>query len=152
MENQGITTKETPSGAQPANELSVTTPGESDMSAREERRMILRMVEEGKISPEEGAKLLAAVGEQGETPPVGRKDAFDDSRVLRIRVSDLVTGQEKVNVNVPVGFVRFGLRFIPKSANIDVDAISAALDSGMRGRIVDVTADDDGKRVEVFFE
>ncbi|MFN2201723.1 MAG: SHOCT-like domain-containing protein [Caldilineaceae bacterium] len=152
MQNNNIATRETPTGAMPANELSATTPGENDMSAQEERRMILRMVEEGKISPEEGAKLLAAVGESSDTPPAGPKDSFDDSRVLRIRVSDLVTGQEKVNVNVPVGFVRFGLRFIPESANIDVQAILDALDSGMRGRIVDVTADDDGKRVEVFFE
>ena len=34
------------------------------MASSEERMMILRMVEEGKITPEEGARLLAATGER----------------------------------------------------------------------------------------
>ncbi len=124
------------------------------MTAREERLTILRMVEEGKITPEEGAKLLAAIGEtaQAASPAGEGTDSFDMSSVLRVRVTDLVTGQQKVNVNLPVGFVRFGLRFVPESANVDVPAILAALDSGVRGRIVDVTAEEDGKRVEIFIE
>lgn len=126
--------------------------GESEMPAREERLTILRMVEEGKISPEEGAKLLGAIGESQETQAIHGADEFDMSNALRIRVTDIVTGQQKVNVNLPVGLVRFGLRFIPKSADVDVQAIQSALDSGLRGRIVDVIADEDGKRVEIFVE
>jgi hypothetical protein len=34
------------------------------MASSEERMMILRMVEEGKITPEEGARLLSAMGER----------------------------------------------------------------------------------------
>jgi hypothetical protein len=122
------------------------------MSLREERLMILRMVEEGKISPEEGAKLLAAIGENQETTVQADADTFDMSRMLHIRVTDTVTGQQKVNVNVPIGLVRLGLRFVPESADVDVAAITAALDSGTRGRIVDVMAEEDGKHVEIFIE
>ena len=122
------------------------------MSTREERLMILRMVEEGKISPEEGAKLLAAVGEDQEPSAPADAGAFDMSRMLQIRVSDTVDGQQKVNVNIPIGFVRFGLRFVPESADVDTAAILAALDSGVQGRIVDVVAEEDGKHVEIFVE
>ena len=37
------------------------------MPSQEERMVILRMIEEGKITPEEGARLLAAIGERGES-------------------------------------------------------------------------------------
>ncbi len=129
-----------------------TALGEHNMSIREERLMILRMVEEGKISPEEGAKLLAAIGDNQVVATVEQVDSFDMTRMLRIRVSDTFTGQEKVNVNLPIGFVRFGLRFVPESASVDVAAILAALDSGVRGRIIDVFAEEDGKHVEIFIE
>lgn len=130
----------------------LVTVGGDDMSTREERLMILRMVEEGKISPEEGAKLLAAVGEDQEPSAPADAGSFDMSRMLQIRVSDTVTGQQKVNVNIPIGFVRFGLRFVPESADVDTAAILAALDSGVQGRIVDVVAEEDGKHVEIFVE
>ena len=38
------------------------------MVSNEERMMILRMVEEGKVTPEEGARLLAAIGERQAEP------------------------------------------------------------------------------------
>lgn len=139
-------------GAGAVNTDVVTISGEENMSAREERLTILRMVEEGKITPEEGAKLLGAIGEQEEAPSVEGADSFDMSSVVRIRVTDTVTGQQKVNINLPVGLVRFGLRFVPESADIDTPAIMAALDSGVRGRIIDVIAEEDGKRVEIFIE
>ena len=126
------------------------------MTVREERMTILRMVEEGKISPEEGAKLLAAIGESSanstNASAAGDSSAFDMSSVLRIRVTDIATGQQKVNVNIPIGLVSFGLRFVPESADVDVAAIQEALDKGVRGQIVDVTADEDGKRVEIYIE
>ncbi len=127
------------------------------MPASEERAMILRMVEEGKISAEEGARLLAALGDAGQTVPprsnAAVDSAFDTSTAaLRIRVSDAATGKSKVNVNIPVGLVRLGLRFIPKSANIDTEKIMHALDTGMKGRIVDVVDEDDDTHVEIYIE
>jgi len=127
--------------------------GEQDMPSREERAMILRMVEEGKISAEEGARLLAALGEDRQGPaPRSATPVSGMSTVLRIRVSDLATGHQKVSINVPIGLARLALRYIPKTASVDVDEILHALDAGMKGRIVDVMADEDNTRVEIFYE
>ncbi len=122
------------------------------MSAKEERLTILRMVEEGKISPEQGAKLLAAIGEKEAKQEQAPADTFDTSATMRIRVTDSETGQTKVNVNLPIGLVRFGLRFVPASAKVDTDAIMAALNSGYKGQIVDVVAEDDKKHVQIFID
>lgn len=138
------------------------------MPTSDERMLILRMVEEGKISPEDGARLMGALGEQGrEVPPaapawepgpaaepgVGMGPVpLNNGRQLHVRVSNGATGKQKVNVNIPLGLVDFGLRFVPAKANVDVAAIREALHSGMTGRIVDVMDEEKGDRVEVFIE
>lgn len=122
------------------------------MPTSEERQMVLRMVEEGKITPEEGARLLAALGQAepaAAPPPPPRPSA---SRFMRIRVSDAATDQQKVAVNLPLSLVSFGLRFVPKDANVDVQAVRDALDSGLSGRIVEVLDEEEGRRVEIFVE
>ncbi len=122
------------------------------MSVNKERMTILRMVEEGKISPEEGAELLAAVGEQEAQTASQNAESFDMSSTLRIRVMNTVTGICKANVSLPIGLVHLGLRFVPQSADVDTEAIQAALDSGMRGCIVDVEDEEDGVHVQIFIE
>ncbi len=120
------------------------------MANNEERMMILRMVEDGKISAEEGARLLKALGADG-TPPAGAAPT-GPTRNMRVRVTDLVTGKQKVSVNIPLTLVSFGLRFVPDSAGINKQAIVAAMESGTVGRIVDVQDDEDGTHVEIFLE
>jgi hypothetical protein len=130
------------------------------MPSSEERMMILRMVEEGKVSPEEGTRLLAALGERAQAAPqpTGQAQAeaqyepMGNGRYFRVRVSNSATGKQKVNVNIPLGLVDYGLRFVPASANINVQAIQSALRDGISGRIVDVMDDEKGDHVEVFIE
>jgi len=69
--------------------------GEHDMATAEERLKILEMVQEHKISPEEGARLLQALQAGSKKGNNGR-----DPRWLRIRITDLKSGQAKVNVNI----------------------------------------------------
>lgn len=133
--------------------------GEEEMATAEERMAILRMIEQGKISAEEGARLLAALAgrKQGATPPPPagsppRSDVFDTSRGLRVRVYDLVNNQAKVNISVPVGLFRLVQRFIPASAGIDVAQIEQAIASGSIGRIVEVVDNEGGTRVEIGIE
>ncbi len=120
------------------------------MANNEERMMILRMVEDGKISAEEGTRLLKALGAD-ETSSAGAAPT-DSTRNMRVRVTDLVTGKQKVNVNIPLTLVSFGLRFVPDSAGVDKQAIVSAIESGMVGRIVDVQDDEHGQHVEIFLE
>ena len=162
------------------------------MPSSEERMMILRMVEEGKVTPEEGARLLAAIGEReaepqmagvaegaagwtagwtagssagssageangsGAAPAGGYAASFGDSslngRFLRVLVSNGVTGKQKVNINIPLGVVEFGLRFIPPTAKVNAQTIRDAITSGTRGRIVDVMDNEKGDHVEIFIE
>jgi len=125
------------------------------MVTREERMRILRMVEEGKITPEEGARLLEALGSGKKTkgPEVAKRL---QGRWLRVRVYD-ADGKSKVNVNLPLRLVDVGLtiaeRFLPDVQFDGVaEALSEALSEGLTGKIVDVVDEEDGERVEVFIE
>ena len=132
------------------------------MATNEERMMILGMVESGKISAEEGTRLLKALGSDESTMvPSTTLSTANSARYLRIRVTDLVTGQQKVSVNVPLSVVNFGLRFIPDtlgvnvgdgSQRIDKNVVQAAIDSGLTGRIIEMQDDEDGQKMEVFLE
>jgi hypothetical protein len=117
---------------------------------------ILKMIEEGKISAEEGAKLLqalsAAKGDKRKTGPI----AGSDARWFRVRVTDLDTGKNKVNVNIPMGLVNVGLkmgaRFAPNVEGVNYEEIMTAIKSGASGKVLDVSDDDTGERVEIFVE
>jgi hypothetical protein len=126
-----------------------------DMAIKEERMQILKMIEAGTISAEEGAKLLAALDEgsskRERAEPLGGK-----ARWMRIRVTDLKTGNAKVNVNLPMGLVNVGLkmgaRFAPDMENVDLDEIMASIKEGAQGKIVEVENDEGGERVEIYVE
>lgn len=124
------------------------------MATTEERLAILRMIEQGKISAEEGARLLAALGnrQRQAAPPPASTDPFDTSRALNIRVYHLVNNQPKVNVRLPLGLVNLGLRFVPESANVDVAKIQEAIESGVKGRILEVVDHEKNTRVEITLE
>lgn len=126
------------------------------MATVEERMKVLKMIEEGKISAEEGAKLLAALAESRKTPSVTLGGAGGEARWFRVRVSDLTTGKPKVNVNLPMGLVNVGIkmgaRFAPGLEAEQMEALAEALRSGATGKVIDVTDEDDGERVEIFIE
>ena len=124
------------------------------MTTVEERMQILKMIEEGKISAEEGAKLLQALS-AGKSEP--RRPAGEEPRWFRVRVTDLETGKSKVNVNIPMRLVNVGIkmgaRFAPKGIEgLNFEEISEAIKAGAQGKIVDVVDEEDGERVEIFIE
>jgi hypothetical protein len=133
------------------------------MASTEERMKILKMIEEGKISAEDGAKLLAALSSDRKNPPPPRGFApntpgvsGNGGRYFRIRVSDAATGKSKVNVNIPMNLVnvglRMGARFAPELGGLDMSELQNAINAGMTGKIIDVTDDEDGDHVEIFVE
>ncbi|MBP7601867.1 MAG: hypothetical protein KA750_10995, partial [Thermoflexales bacterium] len=109
------------------------------MATTEERLKILKMIEEGKISADDGAKLLAALS-AGPRPtgaaPSGAP-AGNAARFLRVRVTDSVTGKAKVNINLPIGLVNVGMkigaRFAPEMSEMDAAAIVEAIRSNAMG-------------------
>jgi hypothetical protein len=129
------------------------------MASADERMQILKMIQDGKISAEEGAKLLQALGASAKEkrppsppPPFGASDP----RWFRVRVTDLRSGKNKVNVNIPMGLVNVGLkmgaRFAPNVEGVNYEEIMTAIKSGASGKVLDVSDDDTGERVEIFVE
>lgn len=123
------------------------------MATAEERRKILRLVEEGKITAGEAARLLKAIGKQEEkrAPQPGREPGW-----LRVQVTDMRTGKRSVNVNVPLRLVdvglRMGARFVPDMEGIEVEELVEALKQGMTGKVIDVVDEAEGQRVEIYVE
>jgi hypothetical protein len=123
------------------------------MSSKE-RLKILKMIDEGKITAEEGAQLLGALKKQEQY----RSGAAEGgARWLRIRVSDLNSGKETVRVNLPIGLVNIGMkmgaRFVPEIEEEAVmEDLAEALNQGIAGKIIDIVDEADGERVEIFIE
>ena len=81
------------------------------MATTEERLQILKMIEEGKISAAEGAELLRALETKGERgPTLEPMKGTSNPRWFRVRVTDVQTGRNKVNVNIPMGLVNVGIK------------------------------------------
>ncbi|MEA3335182.1 MAG: hypothetical protein U9R25_04680 [Chloroflexota bacterium] len=127
------------------------------MTTSDERIRILKMVEEGKVSAEDGARLLEALsaGEKQRTKQVTTTRSASP-RWFRVRVTDLRTGKEKVNVNIPMGLVNVGMkmgaRFAPEMEGIDLTEISELINSGATGKLIEVEDQEDGERVEIYVE
>lgn len=124
------------------------------MVSTEERMRILQMIDDGKITAEEGARLLAALSEAPKVKPRrSLRDAAGGARWLRIRVTDMVTGKSKATVNLPIGLVDAGLNIASQYApGIQFDELIEAIDQGAEGKIIDVIDDEDGEHVEIYIE
>ncbi|MFN2224915.1 MAG: SHOCT-like domain-containing protein [Anaerolineae bacterium] len=127
------------------------------MPSTEERMQILNMVAEGKISAEEGAKLLSALEpERKKSHAVVSMTAPSKPRWFRVRVTDLETGKNKVNVNLPMSLVdvgtRMGARFAPELEDVDFEDIIEQIKSGAQGKIIEVEDSEGGERVEIYVE
>jgi hypothetical protein len=125
------------------------------MATTEERMQILNMVAEGQISAGDGAKLLAALEPEKKNAPVA-PERPSAPRWFRVRVTDLETGKNKVNVNLPMSLVdvgtRMGARFAPELEDMDFNDIVEQIKSGAQGKIIEVEDAEGGERVEIYVE
>ena len=124
------------------------------MATSDERMKILKMIDDGKISAEEGAKLLSALSESRKSPPRSpTRVSGSGARWLRVRVTDMVSGKVKASVNLPLGLVDAGLNIASKYApDVAFDELVGAIDAGAEGKIIDVYDEEDGEHVEIFIE
>lgn len=112
-----------------------------------DRRRILEMVKEGKVTPEEGERLL----EELERAPRG------PTPILRVRIAS--PGGQKVQFSIPVSIAGSVVSLIPESARrrlvtrgIDLDQLIEAIRAGeASGQIVDIK-EPGGTSVEVTVE
>ncbi len=114
---------------------------------KEEIKKILKMVEEGKITAEEGYRLIDALMPQNTSAK---------KRFLKIYVES--EEGDVVNIKVPFSLIKFGIRFIPKdkyeiikSQNIDLEEILSSLSDDFEGELVDIKSED-GDIVKIWVE
>ncbi len=145
------------------------------MATSEERIRVLRMVEEGKLGPDEAAKLLTALTESAKTAQgapraeqtrgtgaaAGLRGASRAKR-LRVKVSSSRGGKNKnVDIELPVGAVRvlntvltrLGAKrsIVAGAQGLSAQDVLDMVDSGVLGRVVDIRGDD-GEHIEVILE
>lgn len=138
----------------------------------EERRKILDMLAQGKITVEEAEKLLAAIGDSsGEPAPAGSEGGRRTWRYLRVQVDPGPNSEsgDRVNIRVPFKLIRAGLKFaafIPRDAHdkvnrafkdkgldVDLAKISPQDLEDLVANLDDMTVEVDGKdKVRIFCE
>jgi hypothetical protein len=129
------------------------------MATTEERVKILQLVQDGKISADQGVQLLEALQDplkHKTESPSGQPKVVQAARWFRVSVTDTDTGKIRVNVRLPVNLitagVKMGARFSPEVEGLDMDQLMALIKAGEIGKIVDVVDEKDGEHVEVFLE
>ncbi len=131
------------------------------MATSEERLKVLKMVQEGKITPEMAGELLKVLDASAkksvqEEPSNAVFPGRDGGKFFRVRITDTETGRTRVNVRLPLGMVnagvRMGMRFSPEVEGLDAAKLAEALARGETGQIMDIYDDEDGEHVEVYIE
>ncbi|WP_448594635.1 SHOCT-like domain-containing protein [Thermoflexus hugenholtzii] len=122
------------------------------MTRDTERLRILKMIEAGQITAEQGLELLRALQEAEEA----EGSPSSAGRWLRIRVTDMATGRPRVHVNVPLRLLDLGLRIggrlAPEIAGLDLRKWLEQLRASGSGKLVEVLDEEEGERVEITVE
>ena len=122
----------------------------------EELETVLRLVADGRLTPEEAAPIITALTRAETAGGAPRRDASAfaaaadagatetpqkrPGRQLRIRVTE--RGRQVVNLRIPIGFVDTALQFVPGLAGDQSARIRDAVRAGTTGPIVDVEEPD----------
>jgi hypothetical protein len=123
----------------------------------------LEQLDNGQVSVEEAVGLMAAQQgqagarqEQAARPQQTGPQQAGVRRWLRLRVSNLETGDNKVSVSIPFSWVKFGwklgTRFVSELRDVDLDDVTEALEQDVDGYLLQVEDEDDNKRVEIFVD
>ncbi|MGL5753730.1 MAG: SHOCT-like domain-containing protein [Paraclostridium sp.] len=128
----------------------------------EDKKRILKMVEDGKISAEEGIKLLDALENNSNKEEKAHKEVvINDEEFLKIEknkskgkmiyIRVISSDGERVKVNIPVEFLKIlgtntamgGMNL--EKHNVDINSILSAVENGFEGRLVEVDSNDGDK-------
>ena len=125
----------------------------------DEMKRILTMVENGKLTSDQAATLIASFEEKREKKPL-LEDSPYLNRILKVRVHSETN--DNINVNIPIRLVKVLLETgigiatkIPQAQayteNIDVELLLAAIDSELVGEIVNASLAN-GDSINVYVE
>jgi hypothetical protein len=124
-------------------------------TVNEENLKILRMIEDRKITAEQGALLLASGNKPAEnTVVVAPKSG--KTRWFRVLVTDTASDKVRVSVRLPLSLVKWGLKvgghYAPEIEGIDMDELAEILNAEEQGKLVEVMDEEDGEHVQIFIE
>jgi hypothetical protein len=124
----------------------------------DELNTVLRLVAEGKLSPEEAAPIIEALSARRPPPPPPSPEEFPfDSRATRavrgrrVRIQVNEHGRRVVDVRVPLAFAAMAARMVPGIPDSYASLIEQAVDSETTGTIVDAE-DENGDGVLISME
>lgn len=121
--------------------------------AKEERKQILEMLKEGKITFDQAEKLLDALSEKKEEVDLEIVSKPGSRKMLKILVN--TNDGDNVKVQIPVEFAKFvkkgNTNLKLDEFNVDVDAIIQMIEDGALGEIVDIKTAD-GEVVKIVVE
>jgi len=125
----------------------------------DELATVLRLVSEGKLSAEEAAPIIEALGRhrvpppsEPPTPPTPPGLVPGKGRGRRVRIQVNERGGKVVDVRIPLAFAAMAARMIPGIPERYGDLIKEAVESDTVGPIVDVSEDEDGDSVLISIE
>ena len=129
----------------------------------EQRKKILDMVAQGKLTPEEADRLLGAI-----------KESQERARFFRVRVYNENKSKPKVKVDIPISVLKLASKIgtafkgvVPEGHKVNIhgkeialdefspemlDEIVESLSEGGRFKLVEVTDEEKGEFVEVYIE
>jgi hypothetical protein len=130
----------------------------------DEMNTVLRLVAEGKLSPEEAAPIIEALGQVGRAADRATQamaiagDVVDaDGRLVtrgrgrRVRIQVNERGRRVVDVRVPLAFAAAAARMVPGIPESYAALIEQAVDSNTTGTIVEAE-DETGDGVVISME
>jgi hypothetical protein len=113
---------------------------------------VLRLVAEGRLTADEAGPILDALDDKSRAAEAGPDRIADrpidgPARALRIEVSE--SGRKVINLRVPLALGRAAISQIPGITEATSDRIREAIESGLKGSIVEVDEDDGGVRISI---
>jgi uncharacterized protein (DUF2147 family) len=126
----------------------------------EELTTVLRLVSEGKLTPEEASPIIEALGRSSAAPAAERVQAAASSAAVlgkgstkgrRVRIQVSERGRRVVDVRVPLAFAAMAARMVPGIPDSYAALIEQAAETDMVGPIVDAE-DEDGDAVLISVE
>ena len=123
----------------------------------DELNTVLRLVAEGKLSPEEAAPIIDALTtDRPPRPPRSEREPraerpSRDERARRVRIQVSESGRRVVDVRVPLAFAAMAARMVPGIPDHYASLIKQAVDSESTGTIVDAE-DENGDGVLISLE
>lgn len=134
------------------------------------RKEILDLLAQGKITADEAAEMLSAPNEAPAMPeppepavaPFKEKAPAETAvsgkapTWFRVRVRNLETGQNRVSVNIPVRMLKFGMKigkqFTSELDELNWDEINGMINDMQSGMLVEVQDEESNEHVQVFLE